>query len=590
VAGRASTSPIFDELRAIQRTHGYLPDGELRLLATRLELPLHRLQSVASFYPHFFLTPPARAEVRVCGDMACHRHGGNALRERLAARFQGQDANVRHVSCLGRCDVAPAIAINDIIFERSSEPHATALIDAALAGASAEQLAARREPPVRTPVACDPYAGAIPALPTPDLGPATSDPRPRTPDPAARTPQYGVLRSYVRSRDWGGLIAALKASGLRGLGGAGFPTGMKWELVRSQPGADKFIVCNADESEPGTIKDRHILTNAPHLVIEGMILGGLVTGARRGIIYIRHEYPDQEHILQHEIDRCYGEGILGGAVLGSDLAFDLEIFVSPGLYICGEESALLEAMEGKRAEPRNKPPFPGQQGLWQKPTVINNVETFFFVPVILARGLEWLKAAGRGGAVGVKFVGVSGDVRRPGVFEVPMGTPYRELIDERAGGVAPGRTFKAFAPSGPAGGYLPAAMADLPLDWTAMTQAGATVGSGAIVVCDDRACMLDMALNAVRFFRNESCGKCVPCRVGSQKLTDLLGDWTRGRRRPEDLALYEELSHAMRQTSICGLGQVVPVPIASVLKHFGDEIDAHARGACPAGVCFAGAA
>jgi NADH:ubiquinone oxidoreductase subunit F (NADH-binding) len=365
---------------------------------------------------------------------------------------------------------------------------------------------------------------------------------------------------------------------------------MKWELVRSQPGPDKYIVCNADESEPGTIKDRHILTNAPHLVIEGIILGGLVAGARRGIIYIRHEYPDQEHILQHEIERCYREGILGSSVMGSELSFDLEVFVSPGLYICGEESALLEAMEGKRAEPRNKPPFPGQQGLWQKPTVINNVETFFFVPVILAHGLEWLKAQGRNGSAGVKFVGVSGDVQRPGVFEVPMGTPYRELIEQMAGGVARGRAFKAFAPSGPAGGYLPASMADLPLDWTVMTKAGATVGSGAIVVCDDRACMLDMALNSVRFFRNESCGKCVPCRVGSQKLAEMLGEWTRGRRAPADLTLYEELSHAMRQTSICGLGQVVPVPIASVLKHFRDEVESHAAGRCAAGVCFRGSA
>lgn len=558
----AQTSPIFDELRAIQRTHGYLPEPELRALAARLDLPLFRLQSVASFYPHFFLTPPARAEVRVCGDMACHRHGGNDLRERLAARYQGQSVTVTHVSCLGRCDLAPAIAVNDHVFERVDEEDAAALIDAALAGASTQQLAAGRPRAARVDVKCDPY-----------------------PDEQAR---YGVLRSYAQSKDWAGLIAVLKGCGLRGLGGAGFPTGMKWELVRNQPGPDKFIVCNADESEPGTIKDRHLLSNAPHLVVEGIILGALVAGARHGIIYIRHEYTDQARILEDELARCYRDGILGTAVCGSDLAFDLEVFVSPGLYICGEESALLEALEGKRAEPRNKPPFPGQVGggLWGKPTVINNVETFFFVPVILARGADWLKASGRNGASGMKFIGVSGDVRRPGVFEVPMGTPYRELIEDLAGGVLPGRTFKAFAPSGPAGGYLPASMADLPLDWNAVSQAGAMVGSGAVVVCDDRACMLDMALNSVRFFRNESCGKCVPCRVGSTKLTELLTEWTRGRRGAGDQALYEDLCHAMRLTSICGLGQVVHVPIASVMKHFGDEVEAHASGVCRAGVCF----
>jgi NADH:ubiquinone oxidoreductase subunit F (NADH-binding)/NADH:ubiquinone oxidoreductase subunit E len=548
---------VFDELRAIQRTHGFLPEDALRALAGRLNVPLYSLQSVASFYPHFFLQPPSRAEVRVCGDMTCHRHGGNELREALAHRFKGQDVNIQHVSCLGRCDVAPAIAVNDQIFERLDETSSAALIQMALTG---QPLPV----PVRTPSAAvrsDPYGSGE---------------------------QYGVLRRFVQSRDWTGLIATLKESGLRGLGGAGFPTGMKWEIVRAQPGPEKFIICNADESEPGTIKDRFIMTHAPHLVIEGMILGGLVCGARRGIFYIRHEYHEQEHIIEEEIRRCYREGLLGSSILGTDLALDLEVFVSPGLYICGEESALLEAIEGKRAEPRNKPPFPGQQGLWQKPTAINNVETFFFVPVILARGLDWLKAQGKNGSVGVKFVGVSGDVRRPGVFEVPMGTTYRELIDESAGGAHPGRAVKSFAPSGPAGGYLPAAMMDLPLDWNAMTKAGATVGSGAIVVCDDRACMLDMALNSVRFFRNESCGKCVPCRTGSQKLVDILTGWTEGHRGADDLKLYEELAHALRLTSICGLGQVVPVPIASVMKHFAEEVEAHVRDrVCPAGVCFA---
>jgi formate dehydrogenase/NADH-quinone oxidoreductase subunit F len=562
VPRHAPTSPIFDELRGLQRTRGYLAEPDLRALADRIDVPLIRLQAVASFYPHFFLTPPARAEVRVCGDMACHRHGGNDLRERLIAKYRGQDVNIRHVSCLGRCDLAPAIAVNDQIFEKVTDPEAIALIDFAVAGASPEQLGARRSQPHASRIECDPY-----------------------PDQAS---QYGVLKSLVQTKDFTGLIATLKASGLRGLGGAGFPTGMKWELVRNQPGPDKYIVCNADESEPGTIKDRHIMTNGGHLLIEGMILGGLTAGASSGIIYIRHEYTDQEHILQREIDRCYREGILGSRVMGSDLSFDLRIFVSPGLYICGEESALLEAIEGKRAEPRNKPPFPGQVGggLWGRPTVVNNVETFFFVPVILSKGVDWMKTAGKNGSAGVKFVGVSGDVVNPGVFEVPMGTSYRELIDGYAGGVPDGRALKSYAPSGPAGGYLPATLLDLPLDWNAMTQAGATVGSGAIVVCDDRACMLDMALNSVRFFRNESCGKCVPCRVGSTKLTDLLTEWTKGRRGRDDLALYEELCHAMKLASICGLGQVVHVPIASVMKHFPDEVEAHAKGICPAGVCF----
>ena len=557
VIGSGPHSPIFDELRAVQRQHGYLPEPELRAVAARLDLPLYRVHSVASFYPHFFLRPPARAEVRVCGDMACHRYRANDLREALSRRFQGQDVNVSHVSCLGRCDVGPAVSVNDRIYERVSESDAASLIATALGG----------QP--------------LPPIPQRQASVVTYS------DPYGTGARYGMVRKYVESRDWPGMIAALKDSGLRGLGGAGFPTGMKWELVRNQPGAQKYIVCNADESEPGTIKDRYIMTHAAHLLIEGMILGGLAVGARHGILYIRHEYEEQEHILEAEIRRCYAEGLLGARVLGSDLSFELEVFVSPGGYICGEETALLEAIEGKRAEPRNKPPFPGQQGLWQLPTVINNVETFYFVPVILARGLDWLKAQGKGGAVGTKFIGVSGDVQKAGVFEVPMGTSYRELIEGLAGGASAGHTIKSFAPSGPAGGYLPASMLDLPIDWAAMTKAGATVGSGAVVVCDERACMLDMALNSVRFFRNESCGKCVPCRTGSQKLVDVLTDWTHGHRGPADLTLLDELGHTLRVTSICGLGQVVPVPIASVMKHFADEVEAHVRDrSCAAGVCF----
>ena len=562
----AHHSPIFDELRAIQQRHRYLPTEELRALAARLQIPLYQLQGVASFYPHFYLQPPARAEVRVCTDMSCHLNGGTRLLQGLEARFAGVSGdtaeklvNVRPVSCLGRCDEAPALVVNDKIFESVTAADADTLIADALEGRTPPHAGAH--PQVK--VAIDPY------------GPGIAD-------------RYGVVRALVASGDRDGVVAALKASALRGLGGAGFPTGMKWETVRNAPGAQKYIVCNADESEPGTIKDRYIMRHAPHLVVEGMIVAGIATGATHGIFYIRHEYTEQEHLVDAEIQACYRAGLLGERILGSALHFDLEVFVSPGGYICGEESALLEAIEGKRAEPRNKPPFPALQGLWQKPTVINNVETFAFATAILARGADWYKAQGVNGSAGSKFIGVSGHVRTPGVFEIPMGITYRQLIDDYAGGPVPGHAIKAFAPSGPAGGYLPASLLDLPIDWAAMTKAGSTVGSGAVVVCDERACMLDMALNAVRFFRNESCGKCVPCRVGSAKLTDLLAAWTRGEHGPADGSLVADLTHALKLTSICGLGQVVPVPISSVTTHFRDEVDAHLTlRRCAAGVCFA---
>jgi NADH:ubiquinone oxidoreductase subunit F (NADH-binding) len=408
-------------------------------------------------------------------------------------------------------------------------------------------------------------------------------------DPYPEGQHYGALKRLVESRDWTSTFATLKAAGLRGLGGAGFPTESKWQLVRQASGTEKYIVCNADESEPGTFKDRFILTHLPHLVIEGMILASILTGAKKGILYIRHEYEEQEEILHAEIERCKKDKLLGLSILGTDLAFELEIFVSPGGYICGEESALLEAIEGKRAEPRNKPPFPVQEGLWNKPTVINNVETFANVPPILVRGVEWYKAQGVGGAAGLKFIGVSGDVVRPGVYEVPMGTPVSELIFKYGGGIPSNKKLKAFAPSGPSSGYLPASMADVRLDFKALADAGSMLGSGALVVCSEDRCMLDMALNATEFYRNESCGKCVPCRVGSSKLVEMLEGWTRGKNAPSDLALLDELADTLRLTSICGLGQVVPAPIASVLKHFREEVDAHLlQRHCPVGVCACG--
>ena len=557
---------IFDDLRAIQLRYGFLPKAELEGLSQRTHTPLYQLHSVASFYPHFHLAPPAKAEIRVCADMSCHLNGACELRAELQRSFAGsrpEDVQIRDVSCLGRCERAPVISINDQILAGVSAASAEQMARHALRGEEVDQPHPKRAP---TECKADPYANGD-------------------------DKKYGVVRKLVESGAWDDVLAQLKAADLRGMGGAGFPTSMKWDLVRKQRDPVKYVVCNADESEPGTIKDRFIMTHLPHLVIEGMIIAGLVTGAKRGILYIRHEYAREEEILSGEISRCYRLGLLGKRILSSEFDFDLEVFVSPGGYICGEESALLEAIEGHRAEPRNKPPFPGQIGLWQKPTVINNVETFINVPQILARGVDWFVAQGVNGSRGLKFVGVSGHVERPGVFELPMGTPIREVIFQYAGGIRGGRSLKAFAPSGPSSGYLPASLMDLPLDFQALAHAGSMLGSGAIVACDDTTCMLDMALNAVRFCRNESCGKCVPCRLGSQKMTDLLVRWTQGGiLEPQyraDLALLDDLSLAMSQTSICGLGQIAPAPIQSVLKHFRAEVDAHVLdGQCPSGICF----
>jgi NADH:ubiquinone oxidoreductase subunit E len=310
---------LIDELRSIQHQFGYLPADRLHELATKIQVPLSQIHAVASFYPHFHLTPPARAEVRVCADMSCHLRGGIELKRALDQAFGGSGAKnvaVRDVSCLGRCDQAPALSINDRIYSNLN-------IDEHRAVAFVRDLLAGREPPAekhdhhRTPAASDPYEGS---------------------------PKYSLVRKFIENPDWSAVIATLKSAGLRGMGGAGFPTGSKWEIVRNAPGREKYIVCNADESEPGTIKDRFIMENVPYLVIEGMIMAGLVTGARRGILYIRHEYERPKDILQEEIERCYREGLLGSNILGSTLDFDLEIFVIPVGYICSEESALLQTI------------------------------------------------------------------------------------------------------------------------------------------------------------------------------------------------------------------------------------------------------
>jgi len=551
---------LFDDLRAIQHRHGYLPADDIQQLAKTLEIPLYKINGVAEFYPEFRVTPPAQAVVEVCTDMACHLHGADTLFGDLEQRFakMGKKAVELHKrSCLGQCDHAPALTLNEVLYRRITTEQAENHIQAKLAGIELPVPVFENQP---VELLADPYRGKQ---------------------------KYGALRSLVESKDFDSVIGKLKDAGLGGMGGAGFPTSIKWDVVKKAAGPEKYIVCNGDESEPGTIKDRFIMTHLPHLVVEGVIIGALVVGAQTGFIYLRHEYKEQEAILRAELEDCRREGLLGDSILGSEYSFHLDMFISPGGYICGEGSAQLEAIEGKRAEPRNKPPNSATHGLWQKPTALNNVETFANVPQILANGVEWFKSQGRDGTAGLKFIGVSGDVQNPGAFEVPMGIPVSEAIMGLAGGPAGGKKVKAFSPSGAASGFIPyEKFQDTHLDFKSMRAAGTMLGSGAIVVVDETRCILDMTLNAIIFFRNESCGKCVPCRMGSQKLVDIMVGWTRGRGTQADLQLVADLAQTMEQTSICGLGQFVPYPITTALKHFREEIEAHVlHRNCPAGVC-----
>jgi formate dehydrogenase beta subunit len=552
---------LIKELQDLQHRCGYLPREALQELAERLKVPFFEVYGVASFYPHFRFEPPTGTEIRICTDLSCHLAGASSMKDALQAGCERhgltETVSIGEIACLGRCDAPIAYSVNEQIYRGSSPAVVPSLIQSLQDG----QLPPRQ-------------------------------PLPQTPDdlqinPYREVQPFEALRQLVERRHFADIIATLKASGLRGMGGAGFPTGAKWEIVRNTPGDTKYVVCNADESEPGTFKDRMLLQTVPNLVLEGMVIGALTVGARRGYVYIRHEYAREREGLEQALQQMQRDGLVGEGTLGSELGVTLEIFESPGGYICGEETALLEALEGKRAEPRNKPPFPGTHGLFGKPTLINNVETFAFIPAILLHGAEWFKGQGQNDAAGLKFLALSGQVQRPGVYEVPLGIPASKLIFDYGGGLPPGRTLKAFSPGGASSGFLPASMVETPLEFQALAKVGSMLGSGAVVAIADQMCMLDLALNVVKFFRNESCGKCVPCRAGSEKLVQTLGHIARGEGSGRDLDTINELAEAMQLTSICGLGQAAPLPITSVVRHFHDEIERHVyRRECPAGVCF----
>ncbi len=536
-AGKFDGPSLIPALQAIQERVGWLPREELVTLSREVRRPLYEIEGLISFYPHFRTDPPKPVTLHVCRDLSCWLQGADA---RIAAIRQrhGQDADIDlvEVSCPGRCDAAPAVSVNE---------------HPATAGDAETLIAAAREGQLPPPAAGS-YAGG----------------RPWPNDPyASAAEHYGVLRAALAGElDPGQIVTALQDCELRGMGGAGFPTGRKWELVAAQEAEPKYVICNADESEPGTFKDRQILAEQPHLVLEGMLLGMLVTGAEEGWVFIRHEYGPEEALIRREIESLRSQGLVGADAAGTGRRLSVEVFTSPGGYILGEESALIECMEGHRGEPRNKPPFPGVYGLHGKPTLMNSVETFAHVPIIARRGASWWREQGAGGNSGLKFFAVSGHVERPGVYCVPMGSTVRQLL-ELAGGVSGGRPLGAVQPGGASSNFLGPDKLDVPLDFATLKAAGTMLGSGALVVMAEGTDLLAAATNVLRFFRDESCGKCVPCRVGSAKAHRILTDLLASGGGPGDVdGQITELEEVMRKTSICGLGQVALGPVMSVTR------------------------
>ena len=399
---------------------------------------------------------------------------------------------------------------------------------------------------------------------------------------------YKALEKCIKELDRDKVIEIVKESGLRGRGGAGFPTGMKWEFTKKAEGEQKYIVCNADEGDPGAFMDRSVLEGDPHCIIEAMAIAGYAVGANQGYIYVRAEYPIAVKRFQIAIDQAKEYGILGNNIWDTDFSFDLEIRLGAGAFVCGEETALLESIEGRRGQPRLKPPFPANSGLWQKPTLINNVETLANIAGIILNGSSWYAGMGTEKSKGTKVFAVGGNINNVGLVEVPMGITLKEILYDIGGGIPNGRKFKAAQTGGPSGGCIPEEHLETPIDYESLGQIGSMMGSGGLIVLDDSKCMVNIAKFYLEFTVEESCGKCTPCRVGTKRMLEILEKIIDGKGEMEDLEKLEKLALNIKKTSLCGLGQTAPNPVLSTMKYFKDEYIAHVKDKkCPAGECKA---
>ncbi len=397
---------------------------------------------------------------------------------------------------------------------------------------------------------------------------------------------YDALKQVISTMSPSETIEVIKKSGLRGRGGAGFPTGTKWGICSKETSNQKYIICNADEGDPGAFMDRSVIEGNPHAVIEGMTIGAYSIGADKGYVYIRAEYPLAVERLKNALKQAKANKFLGKNILGSNFSFDIKIKLGAGAFVCGEETALIASIEGQRGMPRAKPPFPVYKGLWGKPTVINNVETLANVPYIIRKGAEWYSSFGTEKSKGTKVFALTGKIKNSGLIEVPMGIPLREIIYDIGGGIENNRAIKAVQTGGPSGGCIPADLLDIKVDFESLASVGSIVGSGGMVVLDEGDCMVNIAKFFLQFTQSESCGKCVPCRIGTKRLLEILERITAGHGKEGDIELLEDLAKDIKATSLCGLGQTAPNPILSTIKYFREEYEAHiAKKKCPAGVC-----
>jgi NADH-quinone oxidoreductase subunit F len=557
---------------------GYVSDDLIAEIAKRVDVNTLQVTETLAYYSMIRRKPAGKYHVQVCTNVSCMLRGGNQVYDFVQKKLEIGNKQVtadgmfslEEVECIGACTGAPAVQVNYDYYENLTEERTYQLL---------EGLDKGGRPPRTAPI-----TGAVH-----DRHPA---------ELPVITRMFGVVDShkldvYLNYDGYKGLERALKEmtpdqvvdevkkSNLRGRGGAGFPTGMKWSFVPKESAKPKYILCNADESEPGTCKDRPLMELCPHQLIEGVIIAGRAVGAHRGYIYIRGEYRYVLEIVDAALEEAYARGYLGKNIMGSGFDFDLHTHTGAGAYECGEESALMESLEGKRGYPRIRPPFPAVVGLYGSPTVINNVETLSAVPSILHRGGEWYAGLGSPKNGGTRLFCISGHVNRPGIYELPMGFNLKRMIEDVAGGIPNGRKLKAVIPGGSSCPLLKAEEIDLPMDFDSLAKAGSMLGSGGLVVIDESACMVQLAQRIMHFYAHESCGWCIPCREGTNWLRKMLDRFHSGGGRREDIPLIGELAKNMLGKTFCPLGDAAALPTISIVKKWSNEFEEHLAGKCP---------
>jgi len=591
------------------RTCGHVSADHLLGL---LQATLDRSRNGAARERVFAGCPPAgRAqpigEIRIGLGSCCVAGGSGKVHEALerAVAEAGMPVTIKRVGCVGMChrtplvetilpghppafyasvnaEDAPAIVRRHFPSRRlSSRLHraAATVLDGFRRNGQTERLATKsievRDPPVSA------FLGPQKHIATEHCGHLD----PTDLDEYLRHDGFRALERCLKALSPSEIIEEIQRSGLRGRGGAGFPTGAKWSKVRAAPGTEKYVICNGDEGDPGAFMDRMLMESFPFRIIEGVVIAAFAVGAREGYFYIRAEYPLAVTRIREALHACEARGLLGASILGSGASLRLHIMEGAGAFVCGEETALIASLEGRRGSPRLRPPYPADSGLWDKPTLVGNVETFATVPWIMRNGADTFAALGTKGSKGTKVFALAGKIQRGGLIEVPMGVTIRQIVEEIGGGIKDGRRFKAVQIGGPSGGCMPASLADTPVDYEALSRVGAIMGSGGLVVLDETDCMVDIARYFLAFTQDQSCGKCTFCRIGSRRMLDILNRLCAGEGNGADLATLERLAEDVRSGSLCGLGKTAPNPVLTTLRYFRDEYEAHLEGRCPAGKC-----